>query len=145
MTREAFLSRVTITPRCWYWKGTLHSEGYGTYKDGITKYAHRLAYELFVGPIPEGLQIDHVWARGCESRACVNPAHLEAVTQRENILRGNGFSARHARKTHCMRGHPLDGLAYRRNGKQKQQRYCRTCQYASNAAWRARKRAEERA
>ena len=66
--------------------------------------AHRFAYETFVGPIPEGLTIDHL----CRIRHCVNPEHLEAVTDRVNILRGEGISAQHARATHCPQGHPYD-------------------------------------
>ena len=70
----------------------------------ITAYAHRLAYELVKGPISDGLQIDHL----CRNRACINPDHLEAVTQRENILRGEGVAALNARKTHCPQGHAYD-------------------------------------
>ncbi len=85
-------------------------------------YAHRAAYELYVGPIPEGLTIDHL----CRNTLCVNPAHLEAVTMRENILRGTGPSAQAARKTHCLRGHPFDdgNTLFRATGK----RVCRACQ-----------------
>lgn len=85
---------------CWKWTGVMHSEGYG--KIG-RKYAHRVFYERLRGPIPEGLQIDHL----CRNRACVNPDHLEAVTQEINLLRGNSPAAIAARKTHCIRGHEL--------------------------------------
>ena len=62
-------------------------------------------YELMVGPIPDGLVIDHV----CNNRGCVRPDHLRPVTQRENILRGEGVAAKRARQTHCKRGHELAG------------------------------------
>lgn len=88
---------------CWHWTGAT-SNGYGRVRVDVDRPAHRFAYELLVGPIPDGLVIDHL----CRVRHCVNPAHLEAVTNAENILRGNGFSARHARKTHCPKGHPYD-------------------------------------
>ena len=89
---------------CWLWKDRL-SGGYGRMHGRVATQAHRFSYELNVGPIPEGLVIDHV----CRVRHCVNPAHLEVVTNAENILRGNGFSARHARKTRCSFGHQYDG------------------------------------
>lgn len=107
---------------CWVWTAAMATGGYGAFGVGRRKvYAHRFAYELLVGPIPEGLEIDHL----CRVRACVNPTHLEAVTHRENDIRGFGASGIHARKTHCFRGHPFDeNNTYKRaNGK----RVCRTC------------------
>lgn len=93
---------------CWLWTASL-TRGYGVFHMGggasNMAYAHRVAYEWLVGPIPEGLVIDHL----CRNPACVNPDHLEPVTNRENILRGEGASARNARKTHCDLGHPLSG------------------------------------
>lgn len=89
---------------CWVWIGALMAQGYGelTWRGKVT-YAHRLVYELLVRPIPDGLEIDHV----CRVRDCVNPDHLEAVTRRENSLRGNSPTGRNARKTHCKGGFPL--------------------------------------
>ena len=99
---------------CWMWIGRTvpSNEGkseYGQCWDGErTVYAHRFAYELLVGQIPEGLTLDHVKDRGCTSTLCVNPAHLEPVTRKVNILRGTGIGALNARKTTCLRGHPFD-------------------------------------
>ena len=82
-----------------------HARG-GGYARWGNVYAHRAAYELFVGPIPSGYEIDHL----CRVRDCVNPDHLEAVTRRENLLRGDTFAATHAAKTECPRGHPYDTI-----------------------------------
>ncbi len=83
--------------------------------------AHRFSFESFIGPIPDGLTLDHL----CRNPRCVNPLHLEPVTNRVNILRGTSFVAIHARKTHCIRGHALteDNVYHARNGG----RYCRKC------------------
>ena len=90
---------------CWPWIGTAKGNGYGMIvHNGVRWLAHRLAYELQVGPIPSGLQIDHL----CRNRGCVNPAHMEPVTNRENGLRGISPAAEHARSTACPRGHPYD-------------------------------------
>jgi hypothetical protein len=73
---------------CWPWTGTVLNTGYGQFAaQGKKHLAHRYAYRLFIGSIPEGLTIDHVWARGCMRHNCVNPHHLEAVTQIENTRR----------------------------------------------------------
>lgn len=87
---------------CWLWEWYVHRSGYGMLRqDGRARYAHRVIYERFRGPIPKGLQLDHL----CRVRHCVNPDHLEPVTARENQRRGNGWPGIHARKTHCIRGH----------------------------------------
>ncbi len=84
---------------CWLWlKGIDSSNGYARFR---LEWAHRVSYKIHVGAIPEGLTIDHL----CRVRHCVNPAHLEAVTRVENILRGTGWSGRNAQKTHCVHGH----------------------------------------
>ncbi len=96
---------------CWLWTASLNKWGYGQLYAGslngkrLTPFiAHRFSYQLNVGPIPEGLDLDHL----CRVRSCVNPDHLEPVTRRENIVRGIGFCAENAKKTHCANGHPYD-------------------------------------
>lgn len=105
---ERFWAKVRKTATCWLWQGS-QKNGYGRFRvhkgAGGLRQAHAVAYELLVGPIPPGLQIDHVRARGCLHRACVNPAHLEPVTAAVNNSRSNSATARNARKTHCPQGH----------------------------------------
>lgn len=122
---------------CWRWQLYVRSNGYG--QIGVPgvgiRYAHRISYETFVGPIPEGLTIDHL----CRVRDCVNPEHLDPVTTRENLVRGSGFAGSHSRATHCPAGHPYDEAntyvtpSGRRN--------CRACKLAAHARWRQRKAA----
>jgi hypothetical protein len=122
MRNRDFFKRVEITSTCWVWKGTILRGGYGQIKvNGKKHLAHRFFYELLIGPIPNGLTLDHL----CRVRACVRPGHLEPVTSRENTLRGTNPPAQNARKTHCKRGHPLSGsnLYVRPRGG----RICRAC------------------
>lgn len=103
---------------CWPWTGPVAPQGYGvTYAGGKRQGAHRVAYQLNVGPIPPGLCIDHLCHNAdplcgldndCPHRRCCNPAHLEATTSQMNSLRGNTMAARNAAKTHCPYGHPYD-------------------------------------
>jgi len=94
---------------CWEWIKSRRS-GYGQVKfDGKCRFVHRVAYALLVGEIPSTVHLDHL----CRVRACANPAHLEPVTHRENMRRGDGVSGRNAKKTHCPKGHPyLEGNTY---------------------------------
>jgi len=100
--------------KCWLWLGAM-SKGhcdfvYGRIKiDGKSVYVHRLSYEMhYHVPIPEGMTIDHVKALGCTSTLCVNPHHLEVVTQKVNVLRGDSFAAKEAKVMHCPQGHPYN-------------------------------------
>lgn len=95
---ERFLSKVAVTDACWLWAASLNKDGYGQFKgeQGMVK-AHRWSYQWFVGTIPEGLTIDHL----CRVRHCVNPDHLEVVTQAENVRRNPAYGT----ETHCVHGH----------------------------------------
>lgn len=112
---------------CWLWTGPTNAKGYARVwtGDGVTG-AHRFAYELLVGPIPDGLHLDHL----CRTPPCVNPLHLEPVTPGENLLRGDTVNARNAAKTICPQGHPYDGdnLYVDSTGR----RHCRSCRRASD-------------
>lgn len=127
--------RVEITDGCWLWRATRVWSGYGRFwqPDGSRVYAHRWAYEQMVGPIPEGLQLDHTCHNAdlscpggvtCPHRACVNPRHLEPVTALVNIMRGRTIAAAHSAQTHCKRGHEFtpENTYLWRGG-----RSCRTC------------------
>ena len=136
---ERFWAKVNRTETCWLWTGTL-SNGYGWFRigsdrdgSGRTVYAHRWSYEQVHGPIPEGLELDHL----CRVRCCVRPSHLEATSHRENVLRGSGITARHARQTHCLRGHPFDDANTYHRPDRPEGRMCREC---GRAAQRARYR-----
>lgn len=101
-TYAKWAARVAPVESCWIWNGRTDKDGYGLlWANGHHRRAHRLAYEHFVGPIPEGLVMDHL----CRVPACVNPSHLEPVTVRENNLRGYSFAGNQARQTHCIHGH----------------------------------------
>jgi len=104
---ERFWRRVTLSDDgCWLWHGGLFFGGYGSYFfNGKSMRAHRVTYTVLIGEIPTGLCIDHL----CRVRHCVNPEHLEPVTLRENILRGESVSAKAAKVTHCPQEHPYLG------------------------------------
>jgi hypothetical protein len=124
---QRFLDKVYKRDDCWLWIAKCNNRGYGMFGlDRRMQTAHRVAYELWVGPIPDGLEIDHL----CGVRHCVNPAHLEAVTHRENLLRGSGFAAINAAKTHCPRGHEYTPENTYTNPNPNGGRICRTCKRA---------------
>ena len=115
---------------CWEWQLSINTFGYGQIRVNnprSMRKPHRIMYELMKGKIPKKLSLDHL----CRNRACINPDHLEVVTNKENILRGVGITAQNAKKTHCKRGHRLSGknlFFY----KKANQRMCRTCNYIRN-------------
>lgn len=125
-------AQVVLPSLCWEWRRAKRSLGYGAVQwSGSLRLAHRVAYELTFGPIPAGLVIDHL----CRNPSCINPMHLEPVSQRENLLRGTGVSAQNAQKTECKRGHPLVGenLIVTNVGN----RGCRACKRLRDAKRRA--------
>ena len=126
------MDRVEVSPvGCWIWQRCL-VKGYGCWKFNGGSLAHRIVYELLIGPIPEGYQIDHL----CKVTRCVNPDHLEPVTPTEHSLRS------HISWTHCRRAHPLtpeNTRVYYRNGKQERQ--CRACLRVAKRDQKRRRRA----
>lgn len=138
------LSHLKQQDDCLVWTGTVGNAGYGLIstggRQGKTVLVHRLAYELWVGPIPEGLTIDHVRARGCRSKLCCEPAHLEPVTLLENIRRGPGSNQ------HCRKGHLFtpETTLYSNLKDGTRARQCKPCtnehrreRYRSDAVYRA--------
>ena len=117
---ERFWVKVSKGPGdCWVWNAAKSGSGYGSFLyQGRLRPAHRVSWEWANGKIPEGLDLDHL----CRVRACVNPEHLEPVTRRENLLRGETIPARKSKQTHCESGHSLED-AYIWKGR----RHCREC------------------
>lgn len=122
---------------CWVWTGGLDRDGYGKFKDGGSVRAARWIYQQEVGPLPEGHVLDHL----CRNRACVRTSHLEAVTNRVNILRGEGLAAANIGKTHCPQSHPYEGANLLRQGAR---RHCLTCRRANDARRKRESRAASR-
>lgn len=139
-TLEArFMAKVVKQENgCWLWTGATDGDGrYGAIMAwSKVRRAHRVAYELFRGPIPDSLSLDHL----CKRTLCVNPEHLEPVTHKVNVLRGDAPSSANAVKTHCPRGHPYD-ITLKSGG-----RWCSICARESarvnTRAYRARLKAK---
>jgi len=124
---------------CWLYTGTLDECGYGKVRhNGVKRGAHSVSYEVNIGPIPKGLEIDHL----CRVRNCVNPAHLEPVTHAENMRRSPMQGVMQKAKTHCPQGHPYagDNLYIHKN-----RRSCKICQRAKKVRWELRHPAVKKA
>jgi hypothetical protein len=134
------MGHVDRSGDCWLWQGGIHQKtGYGqAWYQNTNRLAHRAFYELLVGPIPAGLQLDHL----CRVRHCVNPEHLEPVTARVNTLRGDTLPARNAAKTECDHGHeftPENTYFHAKKGA----RCCRACKNARQRTPEARAKVRE--
>jgi hypothetical protein len=135
-----FWSKVEVDGEtgCWLWTASKKRDGYGRFHfGGKNRLAHRVAYEALVGEIPKGLVTDHL----CRVRQCVNPEHLEPVTDRENVLRGDTIIARQVAQTHCVHGHALAGDNVRLH--RSRGRVCRACERRREAERKERGRLRE--
>jgi HNH endonuclease len=134
--RTRLFSHLVIDPSgCLLWTRPPNSRGYGVIRiGGKHRLVHRVMWELFNGPIPDGLRPDHL----CRVRHCANVAHLELVTHRENTLRGTGPTAINAAADRCWRGHFFNeaNTYYRATGG----RECRACRVIRKRAYRERRR-----
>lgn len=122
-----------IESGCWIWIGATSNNGYGNYKtsSGLTRPVHRLAYEALVGRIGSHLVIDHL----CRTRCCVNPSHLEPVSQKENVLRGENHAAKYSSRTRCKSGHEFTGNNTYIYAKEPGARQCRECRRNAYLKW----------
>lgn len=140
-TEERFWAKVGKTDGCWHWLGPKSPEGYGRFSvDGRLVGPHRFAYELVVGPLPEGLELDHL----CRNPSCVKPSHVEIVSHVENVRRGHA-GRNWAAKIHCPQGHSYNLFNTRfrpRNGK-RVTRTCRECRRIEQRSRRYRTRQEK--
>lgn len=149
-TLEDHLARLDRTDplACWPWPGGQNGDGYGQLTENYTNYrAHKYFYERIVGPVPEGLVLDHTChdpiscagGKKCPHRACCNPKHMVPVTNQVNLLRGNTSAAENAAKTHCVNGHEFtEENTFKRRGA----RECRECMRV-RAREQARKKKEQ--
>ena len=129
--QDRFWTKVAIVVDCWEWHAHKNSAGYGQFWfEGRDVLAHRFSYELMVGPIPQGLQIDHL----CRNRVCVNPDHLEPVTPLVNTRRGIRVTS-----PTCIHGHERspENVGVDRHG----YRYCRPCGADRKRAYKAQRKA----
>jgi hypothetical protein len=132
---DDFLTYVSPEPNsgCWLWLGAGHGDGYGAFDDEL---AHRISLRLHGITIPDGLEPDHT----CRVRCCVNPAHLELVTRRINVLRGCGVSAAAAKRNRCPKGHPLTAIIFRKRRPGYPRRICRICKAERDRIYYLRKK-----
>ncbi len=140
---EVFWSFVNKTATCWLWTGGLTRKGYGSFQvrweDGSYKTvgAHRFAYELLIGPIPDGKVLDHIV---CDNPPCVNPWHTVPTTDEKNILRGTSPPAQHSRQTHCKNGHALTDDNIYHSACYQGERRCKVCARQRTVNYRNRKK-----
>ena len=131
---------IEAVGECWFWRGATAVDGYGLfYLGSFQGRPYRMSYEWKTGaPFPKGLIPDHL----CRQPGCVNPDHIEPVSHRENILRGNTVPAYNSQKTECLNGHPFDDKnTYRwKNSQGKNSRACRECVRTRNRTLRAARR-----
>ena len=121
---KRFFNKIEQTNNCWNWIGGKQTNGYGMFWTGKELVlSHRFSYELFKDKIPKGYTIDHL----CRNRVCVNPEHLEVVTQKINVLRGNSFCSINSKKTHCPKGHELKGDNLDKTHLKRGKRSCKIC------------------
>lgn len=130
---DRFWRKVERGQACWTWTAALRDDRYGAFWfNGRMRLAHRVAWEMVRGVIPPGMTLDHT----CRNRRCVRVEHLEAVSLKENLRRGDSPSARNSRKADCNSGHPLVGEnLYITSGGTRQ---CRACKKQRRAEWGAR-------
>lgn len=137
--KKQWWERFTVSETgCWEWSASCTKAGYGQVMvGGKQRYSHRLFYERFKGPIPEGLQLDHL----CRNKRCCNPSHLEVVTGRVNVRRSTAPPAANAVATHCLNGHAFtEANTFTYSGKYGPKRQCRECKRLRQLQYTRRKK-----